>query len=145
MTSFMFLLDRTTTIHRQSKQINSSKVHLVHKTNIGFSLHHLKYVWYYKGWKKIKTWNMSNMGPIYKRVRSNLSTARPPSLVFIAGLNTYNIKATLQYYWPIIGLGGGGSSLHRQDWQLNTKGGPTKQVRQDAILGGLSIGQVTRN
>jgi len=46
-----------------------------------------------------------------------------------------------EYYWPIIGLGDGGSYLHRQDWQVNTKESLTKQGRQDAILGGLSIGQ----
>jgi len=50
--------------------------------------------------------------------------------------------APLQYYWPIIGLGDGDSYLHRQDWQVNTKDSPTKQVRQEAILGGLSIGQL---
>jgi len=40
----------------------------------------------------------------------------------------------------IIGLCGGGNSLHNQDWQVNTKKSQTKQVRQDAILGVLSIG-----
>jgi len=30
----------------------------------------------------------------------------------------------------------------RHDWQVNTIDGPTKLVRQDAILGGLSIGQL---
>jgi len=30
-----------------------------------------------------------------------------------------------------------------QDWQVNTIDGPTKLVRQDAILGELSIGQLT--
>ena len=49
--------------------------------------------------------------------------------------------APLQYYWPINGLGDSGSYLHRNAWQVNTKGGPTKHVRQNAILGGLSIGQ----
>jgi len=29
------------------------------------------------------------------------------------------------------------------DWQVNTIDGPTKLVRQDASLGGLSIGQLT--
>jgi len=40
-----------------------------------------------------------------------------------------------------MGLGDGDRDLHRQDWQVNTIDGPTKLVRQDAILGGLSIGQ----
>ena len=51
--------------------------------------------------------------------------------------------APLKYYWPIIGLGDVDSDLHRRDWQVNTIDGPTKLVRQDAILGGLSIGQLT--
>jgi len=41
----------------------------------------------------------------------------------------------------IIGLGDGDSDLNKQDWQVNTINGPTKLVRRDAILGGLSIGQ----
>ena len=39
----------------------------------------------------------------------------------------------------IIGLGDGDSDLHRYDRQVNTIECPTKLVRQDAILGGLSI------
>ena len=42
---------------------------------------------------------------------------------------------------PIIELGDGDIDLHTHDWQVNTINGPTKLVRQDAILGGLSIGQ----
>jgi len=42
----------------------------------------------------------------------------------------------------MIELGACDSDLHRHDWQVNTKDGPTKLVRQDAILGGLSIGQL---
>ena len=42
----------------------------------------------------------------------------------------------------MIRLGDGDSDLHRHDWQMNTIDGPTKLVRQDAILGGLSIGQL---
>jgi len=38
-------------------------------------------------------------------------------------------------------IGDGDSDFHRHDWQVNTIDGPTKLVRQDAILGGLSIGQ----
>jgi len=62
----------------------------------------------------------------------------------IACLNTYfNIKAiSLHCHWPIIGLGDGDSDLHRNDWQVNTIDCPTKLVRQDAILGALSIGQL---
>ena len=64
----------------------------------------------------------------------------------IACLNTYyNMKAISFHYnitKPIIGLGDGDSDLHRYDWQVNTIDGPTKLVRQDAILGGLSIGQL---
>jgi len=64
----------------------------------------------------------------------------------IACLNTYyNMKAILphyDYHWPIIGLGDGDSDLHRHDWQMNTIDGQTKLVRQDTILGGLSIGQL---
>ena len=40
------------------------------------------------------------------------------------------------------GLGDGDSDLNKQDWQVNTIDGPTKLVCQDAILGGLSIGQL---
>jgi len=43
-----------------------------------------------------------------------------------------------------IGLGDGDIDLHRHDWQVNIKDGPTKLVRQDAILGGLSIGQLCK-
>ena len=58
-------------------------------------------------------------------------------------LTNYNMKAILLYYnGPIIGLGDGDSDLHRHDWQVNTKDGPTKLVRQDAILGGLLIGKL---
>jgi len=53
--------------------------------------------------------------------------------------------ALLYYYWRIIGQGDGDgdgdSDLHSHDWQVNTIDGPTKLVRQDAILGGLLIGQ----
>jgi len=42
----------------------------------------------------------------------------------------------------IIGLGDGNSDLHRHDWQVNTIDGPTKLVRQDAIFGELSLGQL---
>jgi len=42
----------------------------------------------------------------------------------------------------MIGLGDSDSGLHRHDWQVNTKDGPTKLVPQDAMLGGLSIGQI---
>jgi len=39
-----------------------------------------------------------------------------------------------------MGLGDGDSDLHRHDWQVNIIDGQTKLVRQDAILGGMSIG-----
>jgi len=35
--------------------------------------------------------------------------------------------APLTYYWPINGLGGGGSYLHRQDWQVNTRAGSARR------------------
>jgi len=41
-----------------------------------------------------------------------------------------------------MGLGDGDSDLHRYDWKVNKIDGPTKLVRQDAILGGLSIGEL---
>jgi len=41
----------------------------------------------------------------------------------------------------LLSIGDGDSDLHRHDWQVNTIDGPTKLVRQDAILGVLSIGQ----
>jgi len=37
---------------------------------------------------------------------------------------------------------GGRNYLHRQDWPLITKGISTKQVRQNAILGGMLIVQI---
>jgi len=45
----------------------------------------------------------------------------------------YNMEAILLHY-NITDL--------LSDWQLNIIDGPTKLVRQDAILGGLSIGQI---
>jgi len=59
----------------------------------------------------------------------------PPSFpgrhnLHIAWLNTvYNMKAILLHY-------------NITDQLLDTKGSPTKQVRQDTILGGVSIGQL---
>jgi len=41
-----------------------------------------------------------------------------------------------------MGLSDGDSGLHRHDWQVNTIDGPTKLVRQGAIVGALSIGQL---
>ena len=65
----------------------------------------------------------------------------------IASLNTlYNMKAISLHYNITDQLsdyiGDGDSDLHRHDWQVNTIVGPTKLVRQDAIVGGLSIGQL---
>ena len=50
--------------------------------------------------------------------------------------------APFKYYWPMFRLGDGNSDLYRHDWQVNTIDGLTKLVRQDAILGGLSTGQL---
>jgi len=58
--------------------------------------------------------------------------------------NSVDKIVALKYYWTIIRLGDGGSYFRKQVWQVNTKDSPTKQVRQDAILGGLSIGQFWR-
>ena len=74
----------------------------------------------------------------------NLSTARPPFLVVIIYTSLdwilfiiWKHIAPLQYYWPIIGQGDGGSYLRSQDWQVNTKGSPTKQVRKTPFGGSV--------
>jgi len=77
----------------------------------------------------------------------DLSTARPPVLVFMINASLawiliiiWKPYRSIIIFWPIIGLGDSDSGLHRHDLQVNTIDGPTKLVRPDAILGGLSMG-----
>jgi len=79
----------------------------------------------------------------------DLSTTHPPVLVFMIYASVAQILIIMRkpYRSIIILLTNyrtrcGDSDLHRHDWQVNTIDGPAKLVRQDAILGGLSIGQL---
>ena len=65
----------------------------------------------------------------------------------IAFLNTYYNMTAISLHYNITDLtyyllGDGDSNLLRHDWQVNTIDGPTKLVHQDAILGGVSMGQL---
>jgi len=80
----------------------------------------------------------------------DLSTAHPPVLVFMiyASLAWILIIIWKPYRSIIILLTNYRTRwwwyriAYRHDWQVNTIDGPSKLVRQDAILGGLSIGQL---
>jgi len=66
----------------------------------------------------------------------------PLDLILIIYYERHRSTTLLKYYLPIIILGDISRYLHMLDWQVNTKNCPTNQVCQDAILGGLSIGQL---